>query len=151
MIETRPRSMYSRNRGSDSARLYRVAYTEKSATVHLLFLLGKLLTEEGPTFPMLECRGKNSKREFALKEGIVALPFSLEGDPLSMPDDARCSVSHSTQGRGYDSTVLRGVNTIPVGDRAASARVVHERELPGGTRGPFIRLTRKTMWPSPSD
>lgn len=81
MIETRPRSMYSRNRGSDSARLYRVAYTKKSATVHLL-LLDKLLTEEGPTFPMLECRGKNSKREFALKEGIVALPFSLEGSSL---------------------------------------------------------------------
>lgn len=60
---------------------------------------------------------------------------------------AECNVSHSTQGRDYNSTDSHGVNTIPV-----------ECINPGGpellgTRGqaPFIRLTRKTMWPLASD
>lgn len=70
------------------------------------------------------------------------------------PNATRCNVSHSTEERGYDSTELRGVNTIPVGS-IGSVRVVPSCWPLGAwssrARSPFIHLTRKTMCLSASD
>lgn len=87
-----------------------------------------------------------------IRKNRITVSFFLSRRAPS--DAARCTVSHLTQGRGYDSTELCGVNTILVGS-IGSVRVVPSCWALGASsiraRRPFIRLTRKTMWPSASD
>lgn len=71
----------------------------------------------------------------------------------------RCRVRHLIRGRGYNSAGWYRVNKIPAGHIGSVRVVLSSRALSGASRPtkhadprrPFIRVTRKTMWPSEFD